>query len=86
MRTEHVALYTIRLEEMKVFYEFYFGVNANQKYQNPVTGLKTYFMSFDGGIRLELMSHPEYQNRRDALGLAAIMLQFVVPIENKLIR
>ena len=60
MRIEHVALYTIRLEEMKAFYEFYFGVNANQKYQNPATGLETYFLSFDGGIRLKLMRRPEY--------------------------
>ena len=60
MRIEHVALYTIRWDEMKVFYEFYFGVNANQKYQNPVTGLETYFLSFDGGIRLKLMRRPEY--------------------------
>lgn len=55
MKLEHVALYVEDLEAMKAFYLRHFGATANTKYHNPRTGLQTYFLSFDGGARLEIM-------------------------------
>ena len=58
MNLEHVALYVEDLEAMKAFYVRHFGATANSKYHNPRTGLQTYFLSFEGGARLEIMQRP----------------------------
>ena len=59
MKLDHFALYVEDLEGMKSFYEKYFKAGANELYYNPETGLKTYFLTFDGGGRLELMARPD---------------------------
>lgn len=46
---------------MKAFYETYFGAHANQKYCNPAKGFESYFLSFAGGARLELMCRQDIQ-------------------------
>ena len=56
MRIEHVALYVEQLERMREFYSTYFGAVSNDGYHNPRTGLRTYFLSFSDGSRLELMN------------------------------
>ncbi len=37
----------------------FFGAEAGPLYHNPSTGLRTYFLTFDDGCRLELMNRPE---------------------------
>ena len=59
MKIEHIALYVTSLEAMRDFYIKYFGAVSNGGYHNPKTGLKSYFITFDDGARLELMSRPE---------------------------
>ena len=59
MRIEHVAVYVSNLEKMRSFYCQYFGGTSNQGYENPISGLKTYFLSFSDGSRLELMKRPD---------------------------
>lgn len=54
----HVALYAHDLEAMRTFYTTYLGAVSNDQYHNPGTGLRTYFLSFDGGARLEIMTRP----------------------------
>lgn len=58
MRIDHAALYVRDLEGIRAFYERYFGARAGARYQNPRTGLSTYFLSFDGEGRLEIMQRP----------------------------
>lgn len=58
MRIEHVSLYVKDLEGMKDFYIRYFNASAGSLYHNKNTGLKTYFLSFESGARLELMNKP----------------------------
>lgn len=59
MKIEHLAMYVNDLEIMKEFYIKYFGATANEIYHNPRTGLQTYFLSFEGGARLEIMTRPD---------------------------
>lgn len=59
MRIEHLALYAFDLEQMKSFFETYFGASPSELYHNTKTGFKSYFLSFDDGARLELMNRPE---------------------------
>lgn len=56
MKIEHVAIWTERLEELKGFYEKYFNAVSNDKYHNPKKHFSSYFLSFESGARLELMS------------------------------
>lgn len=63
MTIDHIAVYVCDLEGMRAFYERYFGARSGGMYHNPKTGLRTYFLSFEGGCRLELMSRPEIAER-----------------------
>lgn len=59
MQITHIALYTPDLERLREFYETYFGAEAGPRYHNPVTRFSSYFLSFPGGPRLELMQRPD---------------------------
>lgn len=59
MRIEHIAMYVNDLERAKDFFVTYLGARANNGYHNPVTGFRSYFLSFDDGARLEIMQHPD---------------------------
>jgi lactoylglutathione lyase len=58
MRIEHVALWTRDLEGLRAFYERYFGATAGARYHNPKKQFQSYFLSFEGGARIELMHSP----------------------------
>ena len=62
MRIHHIAIWTFRLEEMKKFYIRYFKGTSNEKYVNPQKGFESYFIRFDCGADLELMSRTDVQN------------------------
>src|SRR5689334_12392768 len=55
MTLEHVAIWTDQLELLKEYYIKYFGGIANEKYINAGKQFESYFISFKGGARLELM-------------------------------
>ena len=59
MEIEHAALYVNDLEAARDFFVTYLGGKANDGYHNPRTDFRSYFISFDGGARLELMTKPE---------------------------
>lgn len=59
MKIDHIAVYVSDLEESRRFYEKYFGAVSSEKYHNLRTGLQTYFLTFEGNSRLEIMSRPE---------------------------
>lgn len=59
MKINHIAIYVSDLEASRSFYEKYFGARSNTMYHNSRTGLKTYFLSFDGDVRIEIMSRAE---------------------------
>lgn len=58
MRIEHMAMYVHDLEEAKMFFEKYFQAIPGALYENPVTGFRSYFLTFDVGARLEIMTKP----------------------------
>jgi lactoylglutathione lyase len=59
VRIEHIAIWTGNLERLRDFYVAYFGGAPNRKYVNGSKGFESYFVTFDGGTRLELMRVPE---------------------------
>lgn len=56
MKIEHVAIYVNDLEAVRHFFEKYFQARSNELYHNKNKGFKSYFLSFDDGARLEIMS------------------------------
>jgi lactoylglutathione lyase len=55
-RTESLPIWTDDLETLKTFYQRYFGGTPNSKYTNEKKGFASYFLTFQSGARLELMS------------------------------
>ena len=59
MTLEHVAIWTNNLEALREYYTKYFHGRANDKYRNEKTNFESYFLTFESGARLELMSRPD---------------------------
>ena len=59
MRIEHIAMYVNDLEAAKDFFVTYLDGKANELYHNKSTDFRSYFISFDDGARLEIMTKPE---------------------------
>lgn len=59
MVIEHIAVFYRDLEAARVFFEQYFGAASNTRYENPKTGFRSYFLTFDSGARLEIMSRAD---------------------------
>lgn len=67
MHIEHVAMYVKDLEKAKEFFVKYFNAKANDLYHNKKTNFKSYFLSFDNGARLEIMTKPEMEDEKKSL-------------------
>lgn len=87
MKLHHIAIWTFRLEELKEFYVRFLGGKSNEKYVNPKKGFESYFISFDEGPSLELMSRPDVQNtvvEENRVGLTH--LAFTFPGQEEVLR
>lgn len=67
MKIEHIALYVADLEEAKRFFTEFFGAESNSGYHNAKTGFSSYFLTFEGGARLELMTRPDIDSAEKSL-------------------
>lgn len=67
MKIEHIAMYVNDLEKTKEFFIKYLGAKSNEIYHNKNTDFKSYFLSFDDGARLEIMTRPNIQNEKKYL-------------------
>lgn len=56
MRIEHAAMYVNDLEGARRFFEKYFQAVSGEEYRNEKTGFRSYFLSFEGDARLEIMT------------------------------
>lgn len=82
VRIEHLALWTNRLEELKIFYERYFNAISSERYHNPRKEFYSYFLTFPGGgPRLELMQMPNIPaNQTDAHHQALGLIHFAIAV------
>ena len=67
MEMEHVALYVQDLEAARTFFVRYLGAVSNEGYHNPKTDFRSYFLTFEGGARLELMHRPQLEGGNPAI-------------------
>lgn len=64
----HLAIYAKDLEKMKTFYQDNFGGISGVRYENPMHGFTSYFITFNSGCTLELMhlkSRQKVENNLD---------------------
>lgn len=79
MKIHHIAIWTYHLEELREFYVRYFSGKSNEKYVNPRKGFESYFIRFDEGATLELMSRTDVQDvaiEENRLGLTHFAMSF----------
>ena len=67
MRIEHIAMYVNDLESTRDFFVAYFGAESNEGYHNKTSGFRSYFLTFGGGARLEIMKKPAMEDASKAL-------------------
>ena len=67
MKIEHIALYVNDLEGARDFFIKYFGAVSNEGYHNTKTGVRSYFLTFTDGSRLEVMTKPDLTDSGDLL-------------------
>ena len=76
MHIDHIAIWTKDLENEKDFFLKYFECTANEKYVNPVKQFSSYFITFEGGARIELMTRADITTDRagETLGIAHLAI------------
>ena len=62
MKIEHIGLYVHDMEKAKNFFVKYFKADASELYHNFNSGFSSYFLTFDGGSRLEIMQRPTMED------------------------
>ncbi|ACZ10340.1 Glyoxalase-like domain [Sebaldella termitidis] len=67
MKIEHIAMYVNDLEAAKEFFIKYFDAVSNEMYHNQRTGFKSYFLSFEDGARLEIMTKEIMEDTKKTL-------------------
>lgn len=67
MRIEHAAMYVNNLEKAREFFVAYFGGRSDAGYHNRTSDFRSYFISFDDGARLEIMTRPEMSDQKKEL-------------------
>ena len=84
MYIEHIAIYVNYLEKTKEFFIKYLGAQSNNIYHNKETDFKSYFLSFDSGCRLEIMTKPELvDEKKDLKRTGFIHIAFSVGSKEK---
>ena len=63
MRIEHIAMYVNNLESARDFFVKFFDGHSNDGYHNKTTDFRSYFICFDGGARLEIMTKPKLEDQ-----------------------
>jgi len=76
MYIDHIAVWTENLENEKDFFLRYFECSVNEKYINPAKQFSSYFITFNGGARIELMERADIREGRggETLGPAHIAI------------
>lgn len=67
MRIEHIAMYVNELDVVRDFFVKYFNAKSNEGYHNKTTDFRSYFLSFDDGVRLEVMNKPIMEDSEKTL-------------------
>ncbi len=84
MKIEHIAIWTTNLEGLRNFYIHYFDASSNEIYYNHSKEFRSYFISFDGDCRLEIMEMPNIpQTKNNPLKQFVGLVHFAIKVGSK---
>ena len=83
MKIEHLAIWVKDLEKMKDFYTRFFNMNCNDKYVNETKGFSSYFLSFEGGARIEIMARPDISEQAAMAGTFFGLTHFAISVGSR---
>ncbi len=84
MRIEHIAIWTYNLEGMRSFYMRYFDASSNEIYYNHSKGYRSYFLTFDGDCRLEIMEmHGISKSKNDPIKQFTGLIHFALSVDSR---
>ena len=83
MKLEHIAIWTLDLEKMKLFYLKFFELTLNKKYYNSEKKFSSYFLSFSSGTRIELMHRPDISKHLEGLEQNLGLAHFAIALGSK---
>ena len=84
MKIEHVAMYVNDLEQARDFFIKHFGAVSNDGSHNPKKKFRSYFLSFDGEARLEIMNKADQvDSEKNLAATGFIHLAFSVGSKEK---
>lgn len=67
MKIDHVAMYVKDLEGVRQFFMKYLDAVSNDGYHNKTTDFRSYFLTFEDGMRLEIMNKPGMEDPEKTL-------------------
>lgn len=59
MKIEHIAIWVQDIDKVCEFYRKYFGGVVHPIYHNPAKQFTSHFVTFEDGVRLEIMHRPD---------------------------
>lgn len=76
MKIDHIAVWTRDIERLRSFYCIHFNATSGTLYRNAARGFSSYFLSFAGGARLEIMQRTDITCKAagESLGFAHLAL------------
>ena len=79
MRIDHLAIWTFNLEGLRNFYIHYFDASSSEIYYNHSKEFQSYFLTFDGDCRLEIMEMPNVpKSKNDSLKQFTGIIHFAI--------
>ena len=83
MKIEHIAIWVRDLEKTKDFYTTYFNMKSGDKYMNKTKQFSSYFLTFEGGARIEIMHHPDISEHTGKAGATFGLTHFAISVGSR---
>ena len=84
MKIDHVAIWTKDLDGLRNFYIHYFDASSNEVYYNHSKEFRSYFLTFDGDCKLEIMEMPRIPvSKNDSIKQFIGIIHFAIKVESK---
>jgi lactoylglutathione lyase len=84
MKIDHIAIWTTNLEGLRNFYVHYFDASSTEIYYNHSKEFRSYFLSFDGDCRLEIMEMPRIPaSRNDIIKQFIGIIHFAINVGSR---
>lgn len=85
MKIDHLAIWTFNLEGLRNFYIHYFDASSSDIYYNHSKEFRSYFLTFDGDCRVEIMEMPNIpKSKNDTLKQFTGIIHFAIHAGSRL--